>query len=99
MNSMTVTEGQSLLDIAIWLLGDAAAVFDLADANGLAITDAVQAGQVLVVPDSVAKPDVVKFLAEKGVVINTTNYVPDTPPVDTSLIDFDPTDFDDSDYY
>ncbi|MDR1984972.1 MAG: hypothetical protein LBQ28_09145 [Prevotellaceae bacterium] len=41
---------QSLLDIAIQELGSAEAAFDIAKANNISITDDLQAGQILQIP-------------------------------------------------
>ena len=51
MQSVTVKDGQTLYDIAVQQLGSATYVFDLAQLNGLAITDEIVSGQVLLLPD------------------------------------------------
>jgi hypothetical protein len=100
MVEIKVSEGQSLIDISLWMLGGADALYALADANGLAITDTVAAGQVLVVPDELAvNPELVKFLKEKGVTVNTANIVPVPDPVDDELTDWLDDDFDNPDYF
>jgi hypothetical protein len=43
---------QSLFDIAIQTLGSAEAAFDLALANNISITDDLEAGQILTVPQA-----------------------------------------------
>ena len=48
MTSTTITAGQSLLDVALQEYGSVDALFALADANGLAVTDPLTAGQELV---------------------------------------------------
>jgi 2',3'-cyclic-nucleotide 2'-phosphodiesterase (5'-nucleotidase family) len=45
-----VLNGQSLFDIAIQAAGNVEAVFDIALANGLGITDDLPAGTLLVIP-------------------------------------------------
>ena len=45
-----VLNGQSLFDIAIQAAGSVEAVFDIALANGISITDDLEPGTVLVVP-------------------------------------------------
>lgn len=98
MAEIRVSEGQSLLDIALWLLGGTDALYALADANKLAITDALRAGQLLVVPDGfTVNPELVKFLKEKKVVVNTTNIVPVEEP-EEELIDFLDSDFLETDF-
>lgn len=44
---VTVLSGQSLVDVAIQVYGSAEGVFALAEENGLEVTDALEAGQVL----------------------------------------------------
>jgi hypothetical protein len=62
------------MDVAIQELGCVDAVFDLANANGLAITDALAPGQVLVVPASTAaRTDIAAYFASRGQRINTAN--------------------------
>ena len=100
MLEIRVSEGQSLIDISLWMLGGTDALYALADANGLAITDTVAAGQVLVVPDDLAvNPELVKFLKEKGVAVNTANIVPVPDPVDDELHDWLETDFEPADSF
>ena len=75
-----ITEGQSLLDVAIQELGSVAALFDLADAAGLAITDVLTPGRVLEVPASAAtRPELVSYFAGRAYRVNTGD-VPATPP-------------------
>lgn len=45
--TVTVKDRQSLLDVAIMVLGSATGVFALAERNGLSITDRLTEGQVL----------------------------------------------------
>ncbi len=51
MQSVTVRDGQTLFDIAIQSLGIVDRVFDVAQLNGLGITDELMSGQVLLLPD------------------------------------------------
>ena len=46
-----VLDGQSLFDIAVQHCGDVQASLAIAAANGLSVTDALLAGQELVVPE------------------------------------------------
>ena len=81
MSSTIISDGQSLLDVAIQELGSVAAVFDLATTNGLAITDVLIPGQVLVVPVSVAAvPDMANYFASRSQRINTSNGPATTAP-------------------
>jgi hypothetical protein len=93
----TASEGQSLVDVAIQELGTVAGLFDLADAQGLAITDALTPGQVLLVPYSTAsQPDTVNYFKKRIQRINTG----DTGVGIGQLArhDFDFPDFDNSDF-
>ena len=66
-----ITQGQSLADVAIQELGSVAGLFDLADANGLAITDTLTAGQLLTVPASAnGRPEVAALFAARGARVN-----------------------------
>ena len=68
----TITEGQSLVDVAMQELGSVAGLFDLADAAGLAITDVLTPGQVLAVPASAAaRPELVSYFAARAYRVNT----------------------------
>lgn len=99
MKEIIVSEGQSLLDIALWLLGGTEGLFVLADANGLAITSTLVAGQVLLVPeDAVVSADQVSYYQGKNIRVNTTNVVPAAVPVPTGLVDFLEDDFIDLDW-
>lgn len=92
MAQTKISEGQNLLDVAIQELGSVAAAFDLADAAGLAITDALTPGQVLTVPTSTAGvPDVVKYLRTRSKRINTGSPIKQAPPI--YQFDFDASDF------
>ena len=50
-----VLNGQSLPDVAIQAAGSVEAVFDIALANGMSITDDLQPGDTLVVPAVLSK--------------------------------------------
>ncbi len=77
MSQLIVTEGQSLIDVAIQEYGTVEALFDLADANGLAITDALAPGQVLTGPNSAAAvASVVDYFRQRSQRINVGAPVP-----------------------
>ena len=71
MKTVTVLNNQSLWDISIQEYGTVEAVFELAMANGMGVTDRLTAGQELVLPEvdgigahgsvPVQKPEVVEF--------------------------------------
>ena len=93
-----ITQGQSLADVAIQELGSVAGLFDLADANGLAITDTLTAGQLLTVPASAnGRPEVAALFAARGARVNAgADTIPASRPLpiaDLSAADFDSTDF------
>lgn len=91
MSQSLITAGQSLLDVALQELGSVEALFDLADANGLAITDELTPGQVLEVPTSLAtQPSLVSYFQGRGQRINTGAPVaaPVAATPDFDLLDF-----------
>jgi len=67
---MKVLEGQSLLDIAIQELGSAEGAFDLAVLNELSITDELEVGIELILPE-VVNTDIVSYYAKKRLCIAT----------------------------
>jgi hypothetical protein len=72
VKTTTITDGQSLLDVSLQELGSLAALFDLADANGLAITDALTPGQLVAVPASTgAQADLAALFRARRQRINT----------------------------
>lgn len=96
MSQTLITAGQSLLDVAIQELGTVAALFDLADAAGLAITDLLTPGQVLAVPASAAaQPSLVAYFQGRAQRINTGDDVAASP---LDKHDFDFPDFDNPDF-
>lgn len=67
--NIKVQDRQTLLDVAIQYLGDAAGAIDLAQLNNISITDSPQTGQILKVDtDQVIDARVVSYLREKDVV-------------------------------
>jgi hypothetical protein len=72
MNSTIITEGQSLVDVALQEGGSLSQLFALADANGLGITDTLEPGQVLELPAGlVARPDITSYYARQSYRVNT----------------------------
>jgi hypothetical protein len=77
VSQTTISAGQSLVDVAIQEYGSLEALFDLADANDLAITDVLTPGRVLVVPNSAATvPALVDYFRQRGLRVNTGAPVP-----------------------
>lgn len=59
MRSIKVSEGQTLLDIAVEYCGDINAMYAIADLNLKGITDDLITGELLMVPDAeVTKADI-----------------------------------------
>ena len=85
--NVIVTEGQSIIDIAIQEYGTALASFDLAVVNGLNLTDDLRPGQKLEIKESFyTLPEVQKYfkdrkqLIKSGIEITTPN--PPNPTLD-----------------
>jgi len=77
-----ISQGQSLLDVVLQTQGSLEALFELADANGLAISDVLTPGQVLSIPAATqARPEVAAYFAQRGQRINTKCYQLQGPPV------------------
>ena len=69
---VVVTDGQSLVDLALQMGGTVAVLFELADAAGLSITDALVAGQELAVPTAASgRPEVVSYFIGRRQRVNT----------------------------
>lgn len=96
MSTVTVSAGQSLLDLAAQALGSTGAAYALATANGLAVTDPLTPGQVLRLP-AVAAPDVAGYFTGRSQRINTGDRLQSTPPQpvlrDHHALDYDTRDY------
>lgn len=79
MKSVTVKDGQTLFDIAVQSLGIVDRVFELAQLNGLGITDELVSGQIIELPD-------VKFEHEDIVKHFTKPWFPASGDADSDLI-------------
>jgi hypothetical protein len=67
MTKVTVSYGQTWLDIAMQEMGDVERSIELAQLNGRSITDPLEAGEVLIVPDfDSAKKSIVQLLRNKA---------------------------------
>lgn len=92
----TITEGQSLLDVALQELGSVATLFELADAAGMGITDMLSAGQVLEVPAAAAaRPEVAGYYQGRQYRVNTSAEAAPMPP---PIYDYNRTDYSPLDY-
>ena len=70
MKEIIVHNNQSLFDIAVQEYGTVEAVFDLAVANNVSITEMLTAGQVIKVPELPAEQtnrEVVDYLRREGI--------------------------------
>jgi hypothetical protein len=71
MSQTSISAGQSLVDVTVQEYGSVEALFDLADAAGVAITDQLTPGQVLEVPASAAAvPAVAGYFSNRQQRIN-----------------------------
>ena len=66
MASIKVSKRQSVLDVAIQKAGSEKAAFEIAEANGLSITDTLEPGQQIEVP-TIYNADMVKYYSGKGI--------------------------------
>ena len=91
--STIISAGQSLADVCLQQLGTLDALFALADANGLSISDALAPGQVLQVPATVlSQPQVAAYFSGRAQRINTGNgLLLPTPPPEKAAGIFDKT--------
>lgn len=72
MFTYTVKARQTLLDAAIQATGTLEAVFMIAEANGLAVSDDVTTGQVLVIPETVpTNKTIAQYLAANRLTVGT----------------------------
>ena len=100
MPETIISDGQSLVDVALQELGGVAALFDLADASGLGIADLLMPGQVLPVPASAAAvPAVATYYQRGSYRVNTGGLpLPAAPVPPAGGIDFDLTDLSSADF-
>ncbi|MGV4413879.1 hypothetical protein [Chryseobacterium sp. T1] len=65
---ITILHKQSLLDIAIQHTGNATNAYAIARANGLGVSDLLEPGAVLIIPDDIEKDmDIVNYYSAKGI--------------------------------
>jgi hypothetical protein len=71
MKLVTVSAGQSLVDVCLQELGTVAALFALADANNRSLTDPLSPGEQLLVPETVLSlPAVANYYAGRQQRVN-----------------------------
>lgn len=68
---MTVRDGQNIVDIALMLYGNAEAVFDIAQENGISVSETLRVGQEIKAGSSAANTNALRLIQSKGFVINT----------------------------
>jgi hypothetical protein len=78
MRAYTVQYQQSLLDIALQECGDVLAIIDIALLNNISITEDLEAGQVLLLPEA-TKPEVVKYYRDRKITLATDIPRPNKP--------------------
>lgn len=67
MREVKVLYRQTIPDLAIQELGDAERAVEIAEMNGLSLTDELEAGQVLMLPDyDIQKRDVVQLFSDRA---------------------------------
>lgn len=79
----TVLHNQSLLDFAIQHTGSVLNVFEIAKANGLAISEELSSGTELIIPESVRNnSDILNYYTSKVIQPATaiTNFIGDGSP-------------------
>jgi hypothetical protein len=86
LKKIVVISNQSLLDLAEQLLGNVDAAFDLALANGLSVTSELEAGQEIIIPESLLKNiDVANYFNGKNNQIATSITLPDEGDLSPNL--------------
>ncbi|WP_420582094.1 hypothetical protein [Reichenbachiella sp.] len=82
MRSITVNNGQNLLDIALQEYGSIEGIIQLARDNGLRVDDYLETGSTLLIDDTkVVNAKVLKYLADKDTTINSWSTPILRPPV------------------
>ena len=79
MKTAVAIENQTMLDIAIQYCGDADSALDVAIANGLSLTDSLQPGQILTLPEIPANRAVANYYGVNGIK-PATGETPETAP-------------------
>lgn len=63
MEKIIITEGQTLIDLAVRIYGSAESVFDLAFQNGLSVSDTLKAGtQISYDPKMISNKTMVDYM-------------------------------------
>jgi hypothetical protein len=70
MNKYTVQYRQSLLDVALQECGNVSAVVDIAVLNGISITEDLNEGDILILPE-IIKNEVAKYYKDRNIVLAT----------------------------
>lgn len=64
---ITVLNRQSLLDIAIQHTGSVFSAFEIATANGLAVSETVEPGTILILPEIEKNTDILNYYGAKKI--------------------------------
>lgn len=91
MRTITVSEGQSLLDIAVEHCGDVEKAYDIAEMNSIELTEELQPGTSLKVPNvEVDRKATTEMFTAKGLKPATKDNggLIELPPLDEEGIDF-----------
>jgi hypothetical protein len=75
MQNITVEDGQSLFDLSVSKAGSIAALFDIAEANGLSPTDALSVGSAIIIPE-VIDAEIVGYYEAAGINPATADMLP-----------------------
>lgn len=83
MAVVRINQGQCLMDIAIQKCGDATAIFEIAELNGIEITGLINAGDQIQVPETY-NAAISEYLAQKNIVpaTNAACEAVDVKPLD-----------------
>lgn len=64
---ITALHRQSLIDIAIQHTGSVFSAFDIATANGLAVSETIEPGTVLILPETQKNTDILNYYNSKKI--------------------------------
>ena len=87
MRKATVRVNQTLVDIAVQYCGSVEAVFELAQMNGLSVTDELTAGQELILPEQYNIP--VAHTFEKNKYFPAVLLLEELEGIDYDIIEID----------
>ena len=71
MRTITIEEGQNLIDIAVQEFGTADGLSTICDLNDLEFDEDLKPGQILVLPDLDPDNDIQAYFASEGIKVNS----------------------------